>query len=161
MKEVTTITTLEEYLSTYAEFIDKLRVRPEGFGYSCVEDYVRQNGRAWEPQELPAEFQSLRGKAKECFKNAADAVFNFDDRVRYVEGFALAEGLPLQIHHAWLVDEHDRVLEVTWDKPGTEYFGVEFNHDTLNETALARERYGIIDNPEQGFPLLRGRQEEA
>lgn len=156
MKEVTTITTLEEHLSTYAKFVDEVRKRPEGFGYSCAEGYVLENGRAWEPQELPAEFQALRGQQKECFKNAADPVFNFDERVRYVEGFAMAEGLPLAIHHAWLVDEHDRVLEVTWPEAGTEYFGVEFGYDKLAETALARECYGVIDNPEEGWPLLRG-----
>lgn len=150
--------TLKEQLSTYAEFVEKNKMRPEGFGYSCVQDYVLQNGRAWEPQELPDEFQSLRGKEKECFKNAADPVFGFDKRVRYVEGFALSGDIPFEIYHAWLVDEHDRVLEVTWDEPGTEYFGIEFDYDALAEAATGRECYGVIDNPEQRFPLLRGKE---
>jgi hypothetical protein len=30
------------------------------------------------------------------------------------------------VEHAWAVDEHGAVIETTWAKPGSEYFGVAF-----------------------------------
>jgi hypothetical protein len=70
----------------------------------------------------------------------------------YAEGFAVGA---IPVLHAWNVTKDGVVVDSTWDN-GMEYFGVIFKQSFVFETLLSRERYGIIDNMEQNFPLLRG-----
>jgi hypothetical protein len=39
-----------------------------------------------------------------------------------------------------------------------EYFGVKFSHEFVVATILDKETYGVIDNWERRFPLLRGQE---
>src|SRR5581483_4835475 len=73
----------------------------------------------------------VRGISKmpdqQCFKNAAKLALQ--EQWLYVEGFG-SNGHP--IHHAWCVNARGRVVEPTWENPGTAYFGL-----ALTATALA------------------------
>lgn len=63
----------------------------------------------WTPK--PPDLQY--GVAKECFANAGSiALTDTSGRLQYHEGWVLAPSGTC-IHHAWLVDEHDRAIDVT------------------------------------------------
>lgn len=63
-----------------------------------------------------------------CFYNASHfAAHNLG--WYYVEGVALFEGV--KAHHAWVASSDDgSALEVTWDRPGSSYFGVPLDGET-------------------------------
>lgn len=65
--------------------------------------------------------KNLSGTPKQCFVNAAS--YALRHHLRYVEGYATAI---IPVHHAWCADSRDNVYEVTWDKMGLAYFGIEF-----------------------------------
>ncbi len=45
--------------------------------------------------------------------------------MRYVEGYAVPPNEPWLHHHAWVVDQANRVVDATWPAPeSTTYFGV-------------------------------------
>jgi hypothetical protein len=63
-----------------------------------------------------------RGMPNACFRNAA--LVAMTQGLRYIEGYTAAI---IPVHHAWCADDEGNVYEVTWDKPGHAYFGVEFD----------------------------------
>lgn len=104
-----------------------------------------------------------QGKLGECYMNAYQAA-DADPKLTYVEGFASAGVFP--VPHAWVVDEQDRVIDPTWGGKNAEavaggdrkfsYWGTKFTTDYVTQTVLARGFYGVIENEQQGYPLLRG-----
>src|SRR5678816_4846577 len=78
--------------------------------YQCVEDLLLQAGTSYTPQPLPAKY--TYGEMKQCFSNAFFGTIS-SLTLRYVEGYGLTEtGLPM--HHAWMIDADDRVIDPTW-----------------------------------------------
>jgi hypothetical protein len=78
----------------------------------------------------------------------------------YVEGLAYCGLIPTL--HAWCVDADGNVYDPTWrwgtghyDVEHGELLGVPMSLDFVRETVLTRERYGVLDNFEQGYPVLR------
>jgi len=132
----------------YLAAVTELRAPRDGFKYRCLEEFVLKNGRfmgARSPE--PDKFRS--GRMGQCFANAFRLMLS---GLQYVEGFAA--GI-IPVLHAWLVDGEGRVIDPTW-RTGEVYFGVVFPAEFVIETVLARGRYGVLDNYERGFPLLRG-----
>lgn len=81
---------------------------------------------------------------KMCFRNAANMVVG-DSSLIYVEGYA-ASSIGFPCHHAWVVTRTGVLIDPTWRKVGTEYFGIPFNREYLF-TVMARSGvYGILDN---------------
>jgi hypothetical protein len=122
----------------------KDRPRPDGFVYAGMCDFLQQHGRFWTPQDRPRGFRQMT--AKYCFDNAyrtlTDARHKRRD-LRYVEGIALSQFFP--VHHAWIVDELGRVIDQTWDTPGTSYFGVVFRQAEIFAVRNAQS-VSILDN---------------
>jgi hypothetical protein len=104
----------EREMRRFLEFID-----------TPINRYVLEEGRMWEPQELPGDV--IRGEPKHCFKNAYLKAVATNGRYRYVEGYACSPKGILPVLHAWVVDEDDCVLELTWPWVGVAYLGVEFS----------------------------------
>jgi hypothetical protein len=140
--------------------------RDNNLTYKSIEEFVLKNGRAFSSPVagLPKGFKGM--KMGFCFMNAYQLADMRPD-LTYVEGFASYRGVPMA--HAWVVDKQNRVIDPTWftDKKGTpnhwttksdhhRYFGVKFKIDDVRKTIFARGKYGVLHNPEQGFPLLRG-----
>jgi hypothetical protein len=105
-----------------------------------IESRLRQEAEAWERVGVPSEknlhrailehgqayeldreasAQQPNGKLKECFRNAALAAYDHDD-LTYVEGFAHRKDGVLVAHHAWVINEDGKALEVTWRDGGDE-----------------------------------------
>lgn len=112
--------------------------------------YVLLHGKSWKNQSLPPEFR--RGLPKLCFAQSQSLAKR--RKLRYVEGFALSSVAQIPIHHAWCVDDHERVIDVTW-KDGLAYFGIPFDLKFVEEQLRGTKGCSVIDNYEKGFPLLQ------
>lgn len=100
-----------------------------------------------------ASFPKL-GKPKECFFNAAKLVLD-SFKYTYCEGFAFGQVLP--VVHAWCIDVNGNVIDPTWSK-GSDYIGVPFTNQYLIQRLAKTGYYGsLIDNFQEGFPLLTGK----
>lgn len=124
--------------------------RKNGWKYSCIEEFVLKNGKAFSGFE-----KVKRGRQKECFKNAF-YLADYNPDLQYVEGYATFSNIGLPVLHAWCVKD-GKVYDPTW-KNGNEYFGVVFDLSYVRKTILARKRFGVIDNFEHQFPLLSGKE---
>ena len=145
---------LRDYLSTMVGLRGN---PPEGFEYGGVHDFILKNGRAFQsPTSLPSDVRQR--KLGLCFMNAYQLVDGRPD-LTYVEGIASYKGIP--IDHAWAVDKDNHVIDPTWAGnkdylPGDhKYFGVKIPIETVRKTIFVRGKYGVLYNPEQGFPLLK------
>ena len=126
----------------------------EGWEYLCIEDFVLREGQPFAAPssvELPSDVS--QGIVKECFKNCVNSVAMRGTDYLYCEGYAL--GI-IPMLHAWLVSPDGQVIDPTWRKPGTEYFGVLFNRKFVLEQTLKQETYGLLDAYTAGWPLLKG-----
>ena len=135
--------------------LNKMKM-PGGWKYSCIEDFILKNGRSFKPMPLPKKVK--RGKMKQCFKNAADLALDSSltpghIELVYVEGYALNI---IPVHHAWCVDREGNVYDNTWPDGGKEYYGVMFTTSFLADRLLKSKTYGLIDQWELDWPLLRG-----
>lgn len=122
--------------------------------------FMLEYGREWK-----ADLSSLHGDMRQgaCFSNATLKMSD-NQSLTYVEGYAVHCGLPLE--HAWCVDENGKVIDPTW-KPtyvngnavpegAIEYFGIPFKRKYVLGTIITRGYYGVLDNPQENFPLYRG-----
>ena len=127
---------------------------PGSWLYRGIEDFVLQHGRLFVPGPWPKGVRQMA--AQQCFDNA----FRVARRrgLIYVEGFGIgAFGFPFP--HGWCVTDDGIVLDPTWDD-GREYFGVPFDMNFVIRTRRTIKTHSMLDNPDQGFPLLRSRSEE-
>ena len=115
--------------------------------YYCLEDFVLKNGQLFESKMLPKKVK--RGPMKECFKNAA--LLSMETSYYYVEGFAF--GI-IPVIHGWCVNKKGRVIDPTWED-GKEYYGIIIKRDYLFKYLLKYKRYGLLENWENGYPLLK------
>ncbi|QBQ74829.1 hypothetical protein [Caudovirales GX15bay] len=122
--------TVEQLLKRYCELGDFLGVE--------AYRYVLEHGRDWEPSPLPDNYGRMR--PRDCFLNAT-VLAHMHPALRYVEGFAMHPATPFPIHHAWVVDGEDRVIDPTWEQPeDCLYRGVVFSLEhiwRLGRTGMA------------------------
>ena len=143
----------EEFMSKMAQMVKQSR--KNDWKYACMEDFVLQNGRKFEYVMSNVR----KGRMKECFRNAYRLASSNPD-LTYVEGFAVSGNLPLPLFHAWCVDKNGVVYDPTWEN-GKSYFGVPFGQKFVDKTIVVRKKFGIIDNWEQGWPLVSGKEDET
>jgi hypothetical protein len=140
-----------QYLQTELSVRQTMNVHfQKGWKYKTIGDFVMSNGAFY---SKICEKKYRRGTIKECFRNTFKLVENNKD-LTYVEGFAITENIPLAIMHAWAVNSKGEVIETTWKTPGSGYLGVPFNLNYVREITLKRGKWGVIDNWENGWPLL-------
>ena len=123
---------------------------PPGFKYSCMEEFVLKHGKFLGGRSEKSD-NYPKGTMKECFLNSFHLSLENKDLI-YCEGYAM--GI-IPVLHAWCIDKDGHVIDVTWND-GTEYIGVFFHIDYVKKVILKKQSYGIIDNFEMKWPLLRG-----
>ena len=136
----------------YLKIIYAFRINsplPPGFKYHSIETFVFKHGKRMGKRSEKSD-NYPKGKIKECFRNAFLLAVEHD--LTYCEGYAM--GI-IPVLHAWCIDEDSHVIDITWDE-GTEYIGVPFSIKYVNKILLERKSYGVIDNWEMKWPLLRG-----
>lgn len=126
---------------------------PQLNGYVGLDDFVLQHGRYWTPAPKPRRIPF--GPLKNCYQNASEA--SLRHRLIYCEGYACG---PIPVLHAWCVDDRGRVVDPTWRKRGTEYFGIAFDRKYVLRALLTNGHYGLIDAWAQRWPLLRDDPQE-
>jgi hypothetical protein len=154
------MTTLIQYLRMMDEMHRRChqanKAKVDDWKHQSMEDFVLTEGVQCHPQVFPEKMYD-RGPLKQCFMNAfALMVANPD--LRYAEGYG-QNIIPTM--HAWCVDKDLNVIDPTWRDPeASQYFGVVFDRDFVIETVLKKETYGVIDNYQENFPLLQGKQQK-
>jgi len=115
-----------------------------------MSQFLVEHGSFYRPAALREDVK--RGVIKQCFDNAYKLALR--RRWRYVEGYAISSTLPLPIHHAWAIDENDRVVDNTWRDIGSSYFGVEFPVGYMREVRKRTDLWPALDN-HKNFDLYR------
>lgn len=132
-----------------------LRLRPD-FRYASIENLLVVEGGCFSTGKHS--FVGTVGAVGQCFRSAGQAALR-DPRLTYCEGVAI-RGNSQPTSHAWCIDEQGVVIDNTWNTEnplhrGSGYFGVAFTAEYLQQTYLARKEFGLLDNPEMDWPLLR------
>lgn len=141
-----------DYLRFSVEGREKLGVKkPEGYHYLCIEDFVLQHGREF-PILSPNAERYQRRPLKACFDNSFQMVSRSRGRLRYVEGYAMGAFFP--VHHAWAIDEQDRVIDRTWRETGIGYFGIIVPLDYVRSIRTF-DNLCVLDRWQDNYPLLR------
>jgi hypothetical protein len=139
------LTPAEESLVQYMAMMGgmvEMNARPGALYPQGYYQLVRQNGRLWEAQALPAEYKRMT--VKECFSNAMHLALD-DPDLTYVEGYAQSPMIPT--NHAWVVDRDGYVIDPTWDSPETNgYFGIAFDTEFALRLVEQQGYYGLLGN---------------
>lgn len=142
---------LTGYISASSQMIQTINTRSR-LQWISMPTFVGALGRLWPTGgERPEHLKP--GEPKNCYGNAAQAALSFPE-LTYVEGYAT--GI-IPVEHAWCVDESGKVVDTTWDdSQQCAYYGVPFRTDWLRKFLIEKTTYGVIDDWERGYPLLRG-----
>jgi hypothetical protein len=144
---------VEQYMNLMVKMRKTMHV-PESLVYCCIEDLVLQKGSFMGARHAKSD-NYPRGAIKQCFMNAYQLLHM--PGLSYCEGFAMGV---IPMLHAWMIDEEGNVIDPTW-QDGVEYFGIELPTEFVIATVLTRGAYGVLDNMEMGFPLLKGGEIDA
>lgn len=139
----------------YLRQIMELRIKmakPSGYYYSNLEHFFFEAGRDMEWGPLPKCVKPM--KIGYCFNNAFKLAQ--DEGYAYVEGYAC--GI-IPVHHAWNIGHDGKVIDVTWAGRYTDensaYYGVEIPFAVVVDQLLQKRTYGVVDNWEADWPLLK------
>jgi len=142
---------VRSYLQKVYKLVSTMGHQPIN-GYCCLDHFVLVNGIFMRPcpkRHWPA--SAVQGPVGECFRNAALLAFENPGLI-YCEGYAMSL---LPVLHAWVVTSKGRVIDITWSRRGTEYYGVAIRTDYLRQQVKKQKTYGLIDQPVYDWPLLR------
>lgn len=115
-------------------------------GYpSLMDRFILERGVDFTGSPLPKGWR--RALPKQCFANAGRIVIhNSRTTLIYHEGYVIGERLPIPIHHAWIVDEHGRVIDTTLREPEKhEYLGVPFRREIVLRELNRHRIFGLLD----------------
>lgn len=109
-------------------------------------DYMRAFLLECGEEYIGAKPTTKRGTPKQCFANAGDMAL-YSPHLTYCEGLAWRpNGIPIAIHHAWLVTDDGTVVDPTWQDCGDcEYLGVTVDKETLRSRILETKMWGVLD----------------
>lgn len=86
-------------------------------------DYVLREGASFPVRPMGDGWAWSMKEPSYCYDNALEMVD--EEGLVYVEGFALPAAFPdLPVHHAWNLDAHGFVIDVTWPVLGLAYCGL-------------------------------------
>lgn len=140
-------------LRQYFNLILRYAHRRPGWVYSSLEELVQAEGLPFPSASLPEGIP--RRKKGMCFMNSYHLTSTNPWRYVYVEGYAVSKLIPIPLLHAWCYDRvRGAVVDVTW-ADGVEYYGIPLRLGYVRRTIATKETYGVLDNMEMGYPLIR------
>jgi hypothetical protein len=110
--------------------------------------FLLDNGQLYKP--APLEKDITVGEPRECYKNATMLAVEHPGKYVYCEGYAVCDGIPIPIEHAWVIDRtrNNVVVDNTWtDYKGVAYFGVEIELESLIARLSEQGIYGYFYMP--------------
>jgi hypothetical protein len=133
---------LQQYLQERADLIRKLHSKPE-LKYAGFEELVLDCGTTMEAKPLTKNIK--RGLPKSGDWNSQQLAVKRKS-LTYVEGYALAEDVPMAVAHAWLLTPEGYAIDPTWETPGICYLGVPFSTEWVKSVLKARKKRGRGDD---------------
>jgi hypothetical protein len=127
---------LQQYLQDRADLIRKFSSKP-AYLESGFEELVLDCGTVMEAKPMPPTLK--RGLPKSCYWNSQQLMFKRKS-LTYVEGYALAEDVPMAVAHAWLLTPEGYAIDPTWETPGICYLGVPFSTEWVKSVLKARKK---------------------
>jgi hypothetical protein len=126
-------------IKSIGDFYEKQGVKAKNNDFKTIES----EGRFHEVAPLPKGVKL--GEARLCFMNAYNAT-QANPKLRYAEGYAHMGAIPL--HHAWALDEKNRVVDPTWPErevplEGRAYYGVAMDPKKAFKRMTRHGTYGV------------------
>lgn len=107
--------------------------------------------------DFPDPTRDTQGTRGECYVNAFNDML-VNPNLVYVEGYAL---MIIPMLHAWCVDiETGETIDPTWGTDGGQYLGIPFKRKYVIQSATKSGCYGVLDQWEERWPILRDDPEE-
>jgi hypothetical protein len=122
---------------------------PQGYAYSCAEDFVKQHGERFPVEAMVC----VEGAPRACYGNSI--VRAASDGWTYVEGYALTP-FEMLVMHAWCVKPDGTPVECTWPSPGLAYRGVRFSVERADDATWNGDA-SVLDDWQRRWPLYRER----
>lgn len=144
------MTAIKRYLEETTQMTRRcIKMWPEDLGalsgirYCCLEEFVLEHGQQFRVGRPTRSIR--RGKTKECYRNTWNLIPDHDD-LTYVEGIGFNHEFGLGFVHAWAVDTEGNVIDPTWGyHPKTEYFGIPFDWQFVNQIIGDTEVFGLLE----------------
>lgn len=124
-----------------------LRTKRPDWKYSSFEELILDCGS----QMTKISPHSEKGKPKSCYWNCYLLASKHSD-LTYCEGYALSEDLEFAISHAWLINSDKEVIDPTWEKEASAYYGVAFRYEWIKALLESRQKRG----KENDFSIFEG-----
>ncbi len=180
---------MRSYMEQMVAFRAQCGGRPEGWGYSCVEDYVLDRGVTLESAPLTPEEEAILWKAvdhcsvrfqqKQCFYNAQLlCLYDYSNSLQYMEGYASGNAI-IPVHHGWAT-LNGKVIDLTWRTEkanhkgrlgnriigtipeGWEYIGCSFSKEDARARMIeSGEIRAFLGDYIAHFPRLSGERKSA
>jgi hypothetical protein len=112
-----------------------------------IESVTLKHGKEFPSPAVARPKHLKKGRDKECFKNAYHVCVE-NAGFKYVEGFATSI---IPVHHAWVLDKDDNVVETTWQEAGEEYFGIVIPIPWVNKVIVETGVYGALNPVSKTF----------
>jgi len=146
-------TYLEQFVALHHSIEPDRKMR-----FACIEDLILQHG-----SEYILSHVKHPAQPSGCFARAYRLATRYPHRWIYVEGYALAPGVPIPLQHAWVspVDSPGTAVELAWGKPNQApaYLGVPFKPSYIKSVFIASKRQWLsaLDTFWLRYPLITGK----
>ncbi|MEG4007674.1 hypothetical protein QUA41_17440 [Microcoleus sp. Pol11C1] len=139
--ETTDIEEFKAYLQDLAAVMKNVPGRTD-WKYRSFEELALECGRVMEPKPLPKTIKP--GQPRLCYANCQQLALK-NRNLTYVEGYAMAQGVSIPLHHAWLLDANGYVIDPTWETPGCCYLGIPLATSWVKSIWNSRKQQGRPD----------------
>lgn len=124
--------------------------RAVGLVYAGAADFLLQHGQWYVPGALTVR---ERGQPRLCYGNAIMLAVKRPELV-YVEGYAVAPGIPVPMMHAWNATADGTLVDITWQNTGVAYLGCVFSVERADDATWHGDAC-VLDDWKRRWPLLR------
>jgi hypothetical protein len=130
---------LRDHLQKMSQAWRSLKASP---GAWLTAEFLLHKGVDCQAQALPKRYSRMI--PKQCFRNAAQLVQRRKG-LQYCEGYFLRPDIGIPIHHAWAIDQENRVIDPTLDDPEAgEFIGYPMAL-AMRKQWISKHSYSVLD----------------